>query len=543
MYDTIQCSICDGLFHRESDGELFCLSCLNQWLEDGSDAIECKLCHQPKKKFFKCTRGNFVDCYDEYNFGSGDSEVCSIHNQLQLFYCCTCKKAVCQTCVTYTHERHQHVIKSVADISPHQRQFTRDMYDVVNTRLQKAREYIENIETCLAQVDTCVSEAEKEIDNYVVEAVECIKTKAGEMKKRLKSLQMIKMEDLKEEKSKALLLTKNMETSLTEAAKSVNTCPDHVYVAKHIDINENLLKLCIEQQHQQKDTSGNIKFVPGCLKATEFYCGQLLHRRSVQIENHIGEFKKINAVSGSGKGYLAISDKSSADVVIINCQNKDEICQMHSLKSIARSASASFKKPSSLTFTDTGNIVVLNSTALLVFNVASESVVDVIPLPTSILRRRKRSSKTKIAITTNNEIILGNSKSKRLFVLDKFGEVLRTFYVPFAPATSMCTNENKLALANRACGKIYIMNLNTGEEICTITTPSVESVCFDDSASCLVIRNTVSEMGVIEQYCSSTGQLIGILATGLEHPIGLTILDCDHIAVANKKYIKILQIQ
>ena len=542
MYDTIPCSICDGLFHRESDGELFCLSCLNQWLEDGSDDIECKLCHQPKKKFFKCTRGNFVDCYDEYNFGSGGSEVCSTHNQPQLFYCCTCKKAVCQTCVTYTHERHQHVIRSVADISPHQRQFTRDMYDVVMTRLQKAKEYVESIETCLKHLDTCVSEAEKEIDKFVVEAIEGIKMKAGELKKRLKALQLIKVEDLKAEKSKALLLTKNMERSLTEAAKSVDTCPDYVYVVKHIDINENLLKLCIEQQHQQKVTSGNIKFVPGCVKATEFYCGQLLHRRTLQMANHIGEFKKINAISGSGNGYLAVSDKSSADVVIINCQNKEEICQMHSLKSIATSASVSFKKPSSLSFTDTGNLVVLNSSKLLVFSVASESVVDVIPLPKYILKRRKRSSKAKIAMTTNNEIIVGNSKSKRLFVLNKFGEVLRTFYIPFAPATSMCTSENKLAFANRACGEVYIMNLNSGEEICTITTPQVESVCFDDSSSCLVIRNTVAEMGVIEQYCSSTGQLIGILATGLEHPIGLTVLDCDHIAVANKKYIKILNV-
>ena len=35
-----------------------------------------------------------------------------------------------------------------------------------------------------------------------------------------------------------------------------------------------------------------------------------------------------------------------------------------------------------------------------------------------------------------------------------------------------------------------------------------------------------------------TGQRIRILATELEHPFGLTILGCDHIAVANKNTLK-----
>ena len=367
--------------------------------------------------------------------------------------------------------------------------------------------------------------------------IQGIKASADAMKKRLKLLQKTKTEEFKQEKFKAVTLAQDMQKSLNETAKCIESTPDHVYISQHTDINENMLKLCIEQQHMQDDISGSIKFIPSP-SFSDLNLGQLLHRRTLKMVEHIGDFRKITAVAGSPDGHLAISDHKLKDVTVFRCgPNLDEICFQRSLKDCQQSSKTAgqFETPTAVGFSGSRDLLMSNPNKLSLFDVQSNKYTGVISKFSSVEVR-------KMAINNDQEIVVSDASSKNIFVINPLGQIIRTFKVPYLASTSVASDGRRVAFANRSCGKVCIMSIYTGDIMFEIQIPQVSAVCFDDnSASILATRNTVEEMGVVEQYCSTTGTRIGVLATGLEAPVDITLLGSVHLVVAHQKYVKIFK--
>lgn len=578
----IHCSICDGIFNTDSDGQLFCLECLNLWLDDEGEVIDCTNCHGRESTKVGCSIMKLIgrqaqaamayepiDCANfDFEIGKGvSSEVCLAHKEPHLFYCCTCQKAICKTCATYTHEPQGHRYKNIADMCPGQKKFTNEMCDVLKNRLEKEKEYIADIDNCLKRMNECAVKAVEEINQVMADRIQRIRENGDLLKRRLKEIRSTKSASLRERKSRAVLLAQHMEKALIDTSKSVQTFPDYIYAAKHEDINENMLKLCIEQQHEHDVLSGDIKFVPDGAVDLSSHLGKLLHRRSLRRETTFGEFKKITAIAGSPDGHLAIFDKKSKDVVIYKIMtvpdqdqgSREEYCQLCEISQyddhVYNRGNIRRDSSTGIALTSAGILLLSNhhDGTVTQFDLNTRAYKESIILSKAAATRQRpplaaRHSPFKFAVTSTNEIVVADSKLNQIHVLDPNGELLRTFNVEISPRGHMATNDREIAIINSGSlsyGKLCVLNFHTGEDLwCIDDIPGVAGVCFDDaSGSLLITRNTADDAGIIEQYCSSTGAFIGRLADEIERPDDLTIFCGDKIAISNKTYIQIFGIE
>ena len=137
-----------------------------------------------------------------------------------------------------------------------------------------------------------------------------------------------------------------------------------------------------------------------------------------------------------------------------------------------------------------------------------------------------------IAVLADERIAVGDVGNSTIILISKDGVVLRVSKVEIRPIRICAMPNGHIAVSDWRAGKICIIGVETGKEILNLYIPLVFSVFYHTQTDCLLIGryrymdegHPIKGTGAIEQYCATSGKMIGRVVDWLYNPSDLTVM-------------------
>ena len=130
--------------------------------------------------------------------------------------------------------------------------------------------------------------------------------------------------------------------------------------------------------------------------------------------------------------------------------------------------------------------------------------------------------------------------------------LLKTIPISISPFSIAALCGTHVAVSDYTEDKVCVYDLQSRKETLNLDIPGAHAICYDRQSECMLISRftkkddyfgePVNGSGVIEQYCSTTGQLVARLARELIHPRHMTFIDGNTLAISNRTTIKLCKI-
>ena len=138
-----------------------------------------------------------------------------------------------------------------------------------------------------------------------------------------------------------------------------------------------------------------------------------------------------------------------------------------------------------------------------------------------------------VAVLADGRIVVSDERNSTLILISKDEIVLRVITLNIRPIRVCAMPNGHVAISNWRKGKVCVIDLESGREVMTFDIQMAVSVFYHDQTDCLLIGRHLSQnedgyplpgSGVIEQYCATSGKLIGRIVEGLYGPNGVAIM-------------------
>ena len=156
-----------------------------------------------------------------------------------------------------------------------------------------------------------------------------------------------------------------------------------------------------------------------------------------------------------------------------------------------------------------------------------------------------------VKMMPDGRVLLGDYKNSLLMTL-KENISLRAIKTSMKALRVTIMSHGLVALSSWEEGKVCVMDIESGRELNTVDIPNAKVLCYHEATDSLVVGRCLERIddryakpgsGVLQQYCATTGGLVGRLATGLPAPQDMAWTPSGYLVLADYKTVKVFKIQ
>ena len=145
-----------------------------------------------------------------------------------------------------------------------------------------------------------------------------------------------------------------------------------------------------------------------------------------------------------------------------------------------------------------------------------------------------------VITTTYGRIIVGNVVRSTVTVYSSTKTVQKVIRVGIEP-WHLASNGKTVAFSLLRAGKVSVVDIETEQELITFHVEGgPRGLLYDEATGSLLVSSW--ERQSVEQYCSTTGDWLGTVASGLNCPDGLFMTSKGRLAVADTSTVKVFRV-
>ena len=278
--------------------------------------------------------------------------------------------------------------------------------------------------------------------------------------------------------------------------------------------------------------------------------GRQVEKKHLQPIEEFGRFEQAQGIALTADGLLAVCDFKGEAVVVF--QRKKKGGNKYQKKFNLALYTKNVNRPADVAATLKGEFLVARRTGVELYTPKGKYARTI---PKSY---QDTLGVCTVATATDGRVFVGDIAHYAILVYDAQARtVLHTFNTGTKPARITTLGDHSVAVCHARLGHLEVFDVSSltiggvGSIKLMDNIPEAIGMCYDPDTGCiLVVRNERIEpgsvkgnTGVIEQYHSTTGELIAVLAEGLHHPFNLAFISREILAVADKMTVKLFQVR
>ena len=294
------------------------------------------------------------------------------------------------------------------------------------------------------------------------------------------------------------------------------------------------------------------KFIPKALNI-----GNVVVPRTLELVQEFGQFGYACGVAVQPDGALLVSDGDNKPQQVVVFDDQDgEYKKQHQFDVKYAEENGILD----MAISSTGKILLTKSSAQIDIYSSRGEYQRAIRTHLEDSCVEKEVVTTCVTTTKDGRILAGTAVKIRndpsmefVTILDAKGDdIIRMIPIRITPIRITDISGNRVAVTDAYTDKVCVYDLDSGTEILNLDVVGAVGITYDDESRCLLIGRCtktdedgepIDGSGVIEQYCSITGNFVSCLANGLKAPVGMCLFTCGSmLAVADKDTVKIYKI-
>ena len=414
--------------------------------------------------------------------------------------------------------------------------------DRVQEEIKKAKEGEQKLSEAEKKLQAAKEKVTKDIKKQVQDVIAKAEANGDEMIQRVEITCQQHMKILQENQHHTKERLTRLQNVHSATQNVVDTAADHVYMKQHASLVDKMEKLCLTQHEAPSSDFHYLQFnpVPFPPNSPWFDDDKTYGKQicGLKLVHEFGSFQKAQGIAANQAGLLAVVDSKAKKAQVFQCENSEFKSQFY----LGSSSTGHTKEISLEPFQ-----VAVNSEGKFCITVDGGHVK--IFSPSGRYEMAFQSYTTgPIATTPDNKIITGNRDSHEINVFQSAGEnykIMKTHKIGPYKIQCIASNGKQIVYTTGRHGKVCAIDFETGQALWSLDMVLPLGICYEYKSNTVLIAGNAKELGknVIEQYCSTTGRLISRLATGLFNPYAMTVTYDNKLLVADRKTVKVYEIQ
>ena len=483
------------------------------------------------------------------------SQSCPQHHISIDYYCKKCNVAGCSTCMMKSHQGLNHDNVEIQVERKEQNTQMNIITKKVANNIEECKMSLNQLETLKTQAEENLSVQCKSIEKQGESAVLKVQQEFKAICDSLQKKERRRIECIDEERKRLLTQIQESQKTLTTVSSTIETSAPHDLVTKHSEL-ERSLKILVGNKTGTEIDSNLVIGMPKdayekALTITRAI-GRILQERKVQcnLVNEFGDFRQGAYITVTSSGLVVISEYDSKQVHTYSQQNNGQYKKQSSL---SLSSKTTTNNPFGVAVMEDGKYLVARWTHVEVYSPSGkcEGALDVKYGDEMCARDRERGINN-VKLMPDGRVLLEDYENSLLLIL-KEGITLRTIKTQIRATRVTIMSRGRIALSNCIESKVNVIDIESGDEFSTFDIPNATALYYHDSTDSLLVGRCLEwedpkrgipkpGSGVLEQYCATTGGIVGRIATGLYAPHDLTSTPTGELVLADQKTIKIFKI-
>ena len=159
--------------------------------------------------------------------------LCNRHSDQIRYFCDTCNKIGCGTCICENHNSTWHDVKKIHEIHELQKTEINDLLEQTFMRSEETKLLIQTLDDSKNACQQWSELEEQDIDAEMIEAIARAHQRAENKKAQLRKQTQDKIQSMKKEKQELEAKHSAIQNIIDKTLNVIESCPDYVYVAKH----------------------------------------------------------------------------------------------------------------------------------------------------------------------------------------------------------------------------------------------------------------------------------------------------------------------
>ena len=451
--------------------------------------------------------------------------------ELKHFYCATCNTTACQVCVRIAHESCD--IKELRGTYEMQTDEMTTTLDEMEAEAQLITESAENLLELKQNIEQSLSFEQQKIDKQEELAVENIRKAAQAQRAQLRKTEAQRLGNIQKETARLKKQADDIREMNEKADKVVQEATNHEYVTQHDELAKKLKGMLGVDKGLGIDRQvDRTQFAVGSVLPS-VPLGKVVEFRKLSMVQKFGKFDTLVSITATPQGSLVLLDKDSEQEQLHVYHPVDD--GTYTLQqSLALEASSTFK-PSGVAVMNDGRFLVARGTQIEVYMSGGsyEHSVDL-----------KTGKAHVIKIKEGGVIIADTEKSKVTVLSEDLSTTISTFKTRITPRCVAVLPNDCIAISNFQSPEVMVANLTSGEVVQSYDIPNALALCYHDATDSILVgrcKKLLSDkslplfgMGEIEQYCCTTGSMVGkCVDVKLDCPWDMVLTQSGELAVAD----------
>ena len=225
-------------------GHVCCLVCL-QTMTQNSRNVQCPTC-----RFITCTAGiqlqnmktnwhvkNLAETYHKHSQETHGSQQnygpCKVHGDLIRYYCDSCNKIGCGSCIYENHDKSRHNIKNLREVCEQNKIEINNLLERSITKSEETKKKLAKISKDKQACEENVLLEEERIDAEMHEKIAKVYQEAEDRKTKLRRMSQAKIGTMEREKQQMEAKHGEMQKAIATALEAIESCTEYDYVTKH----------------------------------------------------------------------------------------------------------------------------------------------------------------------------------------------------------------------------------------------------------------------------------------------------------------------
>ena len=569
--EDLTCPVCFELLKDPNTPKLLdcphvcCAVCIQKLIEGEREIVDCPECrhvtHIPKDGVDAMKTNlrlrNLAEKHDEHI--TKKSRSCPKHNILIDYYCKKCNIVGCSTCMMKNHRGSNH---NSVDIEAEREEQNTQM-DVIMKRainnIEECRKTLTQLKTLKTRVEENLCVQRQTIEKQGKDAVTKVQEECQTLIDDLQKNEQGRIDRIDEETARLLTQIHESENRLATIRSTIEASEPHDVVTQHAELEHDVIVLGDMKIKTDINTNLAVKMSKFVLKpfTPTGTLGSISQVRRVQCElaKEFGDFQGAWFVTVTPSGLLVVTDSRAKQVhiyarksMIYGHQNS---CQYKKQSSLFLSSKNTTENPWGVAVVEDGKYLVARKSHIEVYSPSGKykGVLEI--------KCRDESAVAKVIdnvrLMPDGRVLVGDYENSLLFIL-KENITLRTIKTSIKAARMTVMSNERVAMSSLMEGKVCVMDIESGRELKTFAIPYVRSLCYHTATDSLLVgrclewedlNRVIPKPGssVLEQYCATTGGLLGRLASGLYFPQDMTFTSSGNLVLADYKTVKVFKVK